>query len=421
MEKQARLDPNRLPRGRAYARRGWVGELAVEPGVVRAAVQGSRVTPYSVRVRVRAFDEGEWDRFLDAVAARAANTAALLDGVLPPEVVSDAAQAGVDLLPGPGEVGPRCSCPDWADPCKHSAAVVYLMADVLDADPFALLLLRGRGRDEVLAGLRQRWSRRSAGGRTATSRTDGAGTRGRPGDQGVVARDAYAATLVGQGPGPFPAAAGDGPGPQPATAGDGPARPPLPAVPLAPRRPGNPAPLAVDPPPASGLRAIDLADLAADAARRAWELCQEEGDGGLHLDAGLDLIRRVALPASATGALVDGSRVQEVAARTGRKASDLGRQATAWRLGGADAVVVLDEIWSPDADALDEGRAAVAALVGVRVRGNRVTLPGGTVQLRLSRGGAWYRFERTTRDWQLTGGPVADPAQLVQAAPAPHP
>ena len=65
-----------------------------------------------------------------------------------------AAAAGVDLLPGAGELQPRCSCPDWADPCKHAAAVCYLVADQLDADPFALFLLRGRDREQVMAGVR---------------------------------------------------------------------------------------------------------------------------------------------------------------------------------------------------------------------------------------------------------------------------
>jgi hypothetical protein len=79
---------------------------------------------------------------------------------------------------------PRCSCPDWADPCKHAAAVCYLVADVLDTDPFALLLLRGRSRDEVLAGLRSR--RRPSAASTAQA------TPPEPAlDPGIDAREAY--------------------------------------------------------------------------------------------------------------------------------------------------------------------------------------------------------------------------------------
>lgn len=380
LEQRARLDPNRLPRGRTYARRNRVGPLTVEPGSVRAAVHGSRVVPYVVHVRVRAFDDGEWERLLDAVAARAAHTAALLDGELPPEVVADAAAAGVELLPGPGEVGPRCSCPDWADPCKHAAAVVYLVADVLDDDPFALLLLRGRTRDEVLAGLRRRRARPTGRARAADARAGG-----RAGDPGVAARDVYAGA-------------------------DGSAAP-LPAVPLPPPRPGDPVPLAVDPPAGSGLRPQDLADLAADAAHRAWELCEGDGDGGLHLDPTLDLIRRVAASWGAGR-----PRVEEVAARTAMRPSELGRLTAAWRIGRADAVAVLDEVWAPDPEAIDEGRAAGAALGSVRVRGNRVTLAGGDVQLRLGHLGSWYRLEKIGRAWEITDGPAADPAELVTTA-----
>ncbi|MEJ7585244.1 MAG: SWIM zinc finger family protein, partial [Acidimicrobiales bacterium] len=146
LEGRARLDPNRLPRGRTYARQSRVGELSVKPGEVTAGVSGSRPTPYIVRLGVRTLSETEWDALLDVIASRAGHAAALLDGELDPGVADDAAAAGADLLPGPGDLTTRCSCPDWAEPCKHAAAVCYLVADVLDADPFALLLLRGRRR-----------------------------------------------------------------------------------------------------------------------------------------------------------------------------------------------------------------------------------------------------------------------------------
>ncbi|NUR96652.1 MAG: hypothetical protein HOV67_15515, partial [Kribbellaceae bacterium] len=128
--------------------------MTVSPGEVEAVVQGSRVTPYQVTVRIRAFSTDEWDAVLDVVSAQIGRVAALLDGELPPEVVDDVRATGLDLLPGAGEVLTNCSCPDFAVPCKHSAAVCYLVADALDDDPFALLLLRGRRKDELLAALR---------------------------------------------------------------------------------------------------------------------------------------------------------------------------------------------------------------------------------------------------------------------------
>jgi hypothetical protein len=347
--------------------------------MVKAAVHGSRVTPYLVHVRVRVLDGQEWDRLFDAIARRAAHTAALLDGDLLPEVVADAASAGVELLPGAGEVGPRCSCPDWANPCKHAAAVVYLMADVLDTDPFALLLLRGRTRDEVLAALRRRRTRPSR-------RFSDVGTAagGRQPDAGVAAQDAYAVVDW----------------------------PPLPAIPLPPRHPGVPVPLAVDPPPNAGVLPQDLAELAADAAQRAWELCTDQGDGSLRLDRLLDLVRR----AAASWGKPERARFEETAVRAGVRPRDLARRVAAWRLGGADAVAALEDEWTPDAEAMDEGRAACAALGAVRVRANRISLKGGDIQLRLGRRGSWYRFERTGRTWVLVEGPAADPAALVGLA-----
>ncbi|MHB1853670.1 MAG: SWIM zinc finger family protein, partial [Acidimicrobiales bacterium] len=189
LETRARLDPNRLPRGRTYARWGHVGALAVSAGSVEAAVSGSRAQPYRVRIRVRVLSAKEWEALLDVVAAQVGHAAALLDGVLAPELLDDARDAGLDLLPGPGDLQPRCSCPDWADPCKHSAAVCYLVADALDSDPFDLLLLRGRSREEVMAALRARRAV-GAGPAPGSSGEDGPG----PEDLGVPAAGLYASS-----------------------------------------------------------------------------------------------------------------------------------------------------------------------------------------------------------------------------------
>src|SRR5262249_55585955 len=155
----------------------------------------------------------------------------------PPDIADDAASAGLDLLPGGGEIGPRCSCPDDADPCKHSAAACYLVTDALDADPFVLLLLRGRTRDQVMAGVRARRrgaagdaaragdapARAGAGAGTAPAHTpEGLGHArgaGRAPDEGVDAREAFST--------PAPSAE-------------------IPVPPLPPARPGHPAALPVD-------------------------------------------------------------------------------------------------------------------------------------------------------------------------------
>jgi uncharacterized Zn finger protein len=395
LEQRARLDPDRLPRGRGYARSGAVGELKLGPGEARARVQGRKTEPYEVRIRVRRFTDDEWDRVLAAISARLGHAAALLDGELPPEVADDAAAAGLDLLPGGGELGPRCSCPDDADPCKHSAAACYLLTDALDADPFTLFLLRGRTRDQVLAGIRAR--RRSVSPGQAATPGAVAGDHARSTapaaagqqvtDEGVDARAAFGA--------PESAA-------------------PIPAVPLPPRRPGAPAALPVDPPPwRSGLRE-DLVELAADAASRAWEMAVGlSADAGLSLDPDADLARRAAraLGTPAFGAL---------AARSGVGPRDLARQALAWRQGGPAGLESLHAEWDPAADdpgaarLLTAARAALRAKTGTAqavIQGNRVT--AGRLQLRLGRDLRWYPYARSDHDWEPSGAAEADPVRAL--------
>ena len=404
LEQRARLDPDRLPRGRDYARSGAVGDLTFSPGEARARVRGRKTEPYQVRIRVRRFADDEWDRVLEAIAARLGHAAALLDGELSPEIADDAAEAGLDLLPGGGEVGPRCDCPDDADPCKHSAAACYLIADALDADPFALFLLRGRTRDQVLAGIRAR--RRGAAPDTGRAADDGRTTRS---DGGTAQPDGEAAQPDGEGAKRSEDAGVDArtafrtPGP----------RVPIPAVPLPPRRPGAPAALPVDPPPwRPGLRE-DLVELAADAASRAWELAAGlSADAGLALAPDADLARRAArllgTPAFAT-----------LAARSGAPPRDLARQALAWRQGGLPGLELLQSEWDPaveDPDAaglLDEARAVLRAKTGAAeaVQGNRIT--AGRLQLRLGRDLRWYPYARSDQDWEPSGQPQADPALAV--------
>ena len=293
LEQRARLDPNRLPRGRSYARYDRVGAMTIEPGEVRAPVLGSRASAYRVRVRVRPFTDSEWNTALGAIAAKAAHAAALLDGEVAPAIVEDLAAAGIDLLPVAGEVGTTCSCPDWANPCKHAAAVCYLIADLLDEDPFGVLLLRGRTRDQVLAGLRGR--RATAVGRRGGE--TGGPARGGP-DPGVAARAAFTPVA---------------------------ARPALPGPPLPPAHPGPTASFATDPPADSGLAAGELAALAADAARRAWELAIGEGNGGLGLHADADLARRTAAvlgtPEFARMVAASGRRSRPTGGTTGARSS----------------------------------------------------------------------------------------------------
>ena len=132
-------------------------ELDVEPGIALAKVQGSRFTPYRVRIRPAVFSEHQWRRAEKAIAARALTLARLLAGEMPSDIEEVLADAKLALLPSSyEELRASCTCPDEANPCKHTAAAYYVLAESFDNDPFALFTLRGRTKEELLHGLRAR-------------------------------------------------------------------------------------------------------------------------------------------------------------------------------------------------------------------------------------------------------------------------
>jgi uncharacterized Zn finger protein len=147
----------RLSRGRAYARNGRVLDVEVTTGTIRAHVKDTSPRPYRVEMTVEPFEDAVWNRVVGALARQAIYTAKLLAGDLPAEVVHLCDSAEAPLFPGhPDDISMRCTCPDWAVPCKHVAAVHYALAAELDHDPFLLFRLRGRTREELTAALRAR-------------------------------------------------------------------------------------------------------------------------------------------------------------------------------------------------------------------------------------------------------------------------
>ncbi|MDD3825420.1 MAG: SWIM zinc finger family protein [Anaerolineae bacterium] len=151
------MDSGRLSRGRSYARKGQVMDIEVEPGVVVSRVQGTRPRPYNVKIRLKPLSDRQWEKVLDALAGQAIFAAQLLNGEMPPDVEEVFQAVSVPLFPdNRGDLVTSCSCPDSANPCKHIAAVYYLLGERFDEDPFLLFELRGRNQDAVTAALRQR-------------------------------------------------------------------------------------------------------------------------------------------------------------------------------------------------------------------------------------------------------------------------
>ena len=145
----------RLQRGRAYARKGQVIEFSLGTGKVTALVQGSRPAPYKVTIKVLPLTTAQWRDVEARLASQAVFRAKLLAGEMPHEIEEVFAGCGTPLFPrSAADLDMRCSCPDWGVPCKHLAAVCYVLAEEFDEDPFAMLAWRGRGKDELLASLR---------------------------------------------------------------------------------------------------------------------------------------------------------------------------------------------------------------------------------------------------------------------------
>lgn len=146
---------NRLPRGMVYARSGHVSDLKVSAGKVEAFVSGRRPSPYKVTLALRTLTQSQWKKVIEVLGDRAAFTANLLAGEMPERITDVFEQCGLSLFPRRlRELKATCTCPDWANPCKHIAAAHYILGEALDKDPFLLLSLRGRNRDDVLAALR---------------------------------------------------------------------------------------------------------------------------------------------------------------------------------------------------------------------------------------------------------------------------
>ena len=358
LEQRARLDPNRLPRGRSYARGGTVGELAIAPGEVRAAVQGRRVRPYQVRVRVRVLDADRVgpgpgrDRRPDRARRGPARRGAAARGG------RRRAQRGHRPAARPGRAAAALLLPRLGRPVQARRGG---------------LLPGGRcaGRRPVLAAAAAWPPARRGAGRPPRPpplrRGDhGPPDRSRPAtDPGVDAREAYRRSLA-----------------------------PLPAPPLPPQRPGQPAVLPVDPPPAPA------------CGRRTWwrwPPTPQPAPSSWRPDPATVACRstsRPTWPAAPPGCWEPDVAWPRWPRRPACPRGSCCAWAVTWQHAGRGGLDALRTTWQPAATDLAEGRAALDRLAGqgaVRAWRNRLTRGG--LQLRLGGDGQWYRFVRSGGDW----------------------
>lgn len=147
----------RLTRGRSYARQGQVLSIEIESGLVKAKVQGSMQKPYSIKIQLHPLSKRDWQEVTTAMASQALFAAKLLAGEMPRNIEEAFDSVNLSLFPELEEdLQTSCSCPDWANPCKHIAAVYYILAERFDEDPFLLFKLRGRDKDAIIAALREK-------------------------------------------------------------------------------------------------------------------------------------------------------------------------------------------------------------------------------------------------------------------------
>ena len=141
----------RLGRGRSYARRGQVTAIDLGKGIVKAKVQGSRPKPYEVIIKVATLSKETWRKLAHTFCKETLFSAKLLAGEMPKNIEDVFKAAGLSLFPQKSkDLQTECSCPDWSNPCKHIAAVYYLLGEEFDRDPFLIFTLRGMSREELV-------------------------------------------------------------------------------------------------------------------------------------------------------------------------------------------------------------------------------------------------------------------------------
>ncbi|MFH8403897.1 SWF or SNF family helicase [Streptomyces sp. NPDC018019] len=384
------LDGEQVKQGRRHARAGAVGAVSVRPGRITAVVQDRDGTPHRCDVLLQELDAADWDRFLDLVADRAGHIAALLDHDMPPHLVEDAAAVGIELLPGIGDLEAECGCGAW-DHCAHTAALCHQTARLLDEDPFVLLLMRGRGERELLDDLQARTASRA---REAAEESTSSAPAEEPAEpEGIPAAEAYTARDI---------------------------LPPLPAPPPFVDEPGAAPVLGGGTDPAPGVEVAALEFLVSDTAARAQRLLADALSPG-HADSPPQTPLTGAQDAVRLAAAGPEPRIAaRLAAGSGRTARSLALAVRAWEYGGAPALAVLEEEWTPEPTAMARATAQLAAAWDedeapprLRHDRNRWTVVGGDAQLRYGRDGRWWPYRKERGQWAPAGPAAEDPAAAL--------
>ncbi|MBF0555571.1 MAG: SWIM zinc finger family protein [Nitrospirae bacterium] len=157
-------DDARLGRGRSYARGGKILKYQIDNGQVTATVRGSinpyfgvyKEPKYQTSIEITKISKEKWSKVINTISVRAGFVAKLLMNEMPDNIETVFSEMALHLLPhNEKDIKTECSCPDWANPCKHIAGVYYLVASELDNDPFLMFELRGLSRIDLQTELRK--------------------------------------------------------------------------------------------------------------------------------------------------------------------------------------------------------------------------------------------------------------------------
>ena len=143
--------PYRMQRGVRYAQEERVENLTISSGQIFATVQGTAPTPYRIKIIFETIPEEGWKKIIESIAKKAKYLIQLLQNHMPEALMDIFKKAGYPLYPPMAKnLTATCSCPDKAIPCKHIAATVLYLAKVIDFNPFLILELRGKTKDQIL-------------------------------------------------------------------------------------------------------------------------------------------------------------------------------------------------------------------------------------------------------------------------------
>ena len=134
---------NRIGRGRSYAKNGFILDLKISVGKIDAIVAGTRSKPYGITIKIDELEDAKWQKIIQACSRQIDSIADLTLGKFPKDLQEIFTEKGGGLFPSPEEIHFDCSCPDWADMCKHIASVLYGIGNRLDDDPLLFFTLRG--------------------------------------------------------------------------------------------------------------------------------------------------------------------------------------------------------------------------------------------------------------------------------------